>query len=256
MAQDFGNPQTQAAYQAYLRQQGQQELADLAQQTNSSVNGAIDSSSPQVDTAGMDSANAQTELQKSLATLQTVMGQQNSQQGQGDATMGDSGSAYDPSLLGQSIGGKMLSQAGPITETPGEYQPGVEVFSHGMTNGLGVGVPTGTKAAVPQGQWQVVQSFAGAHNGYIGDGENSGYGNSVLVRNAQTGEMLRYSHLSKVGVQPGQVLKGGQVLGATGATGNVTGPHLNLEYYTPQGTIGNVLKSPYAQSLGLNRGKK
>lgn len=38
-----------------------------------------------------------------------------------------------------------------------------------------------------------------------------------------------YCHLSKVKVKPGQKVKKGQILGWSGATGHVTGPHLHLE---------------------------
>ena len=36
-------------------------------------------------------------------------------------------------------------------------------------------------------------------------------------------------HLSKVKVKVGQKVKKGQILGWSGATGHVTGPHLHLE---------------------------
>ena len=36
-----------------------------------------------------------------------------------------------------------------------------------------------------------------------------------------------FCHLSRVDVQPGDMLQTGQRLGAVGATGRVTGPHLH-----------------------------
>lgn len=67
------------------------------------------------------------------------------------------------------------------------------------------------------------------------DGRGTGYGNSVLLK-LPTGEMLRLSHLANLGnYQLGQVIYPGTYVGTTGATGNVTGPHLDVEYYNTQG---------------------
>lgn len=147
--------------------------------------------------------------------------------------------------------GSILSQPGQITQGFGNVNPAVERFSGGVNYGTDIGVPEGTTVTLPQGKWQIVDAFNGAKgSGYIGNGENKGYGNSVLARNQQTGEQLRFSHLSQVGVKPGQTIDGGTVIGKTGATGNVTGPHLDLEYYNQSGKLADVMQSLYRQFLG------
>jgi len=56
----------------------------------------------------------------------------------------------------------------------------------------------------------------------------SGYGFRVVIDHGNDYVTL-YAHLSDIYVQPGQVVGKGQVIGASGANGNVTGPHLHFE---------------------------
>lgn len=143
----------------------------------------------------------------------------------------------------------ILPTAEPITQHFGNYNPSVEVFSKGKALGTNIAADVGTPVAVPPGNWTVEKAFTGAKSGYIGDNENSGYGNSVKLKNTDTGESLHFTHLSDVGVLPGQIVPGSTIIGKTGATGNVTGPHLNLEYYDPQGQLGDVLTSSYGKYI-------
>lgn len=53
------------------------------------------------------------------------------------------------------------------------------------------------------------------------------YGNHVKIANGDI--MTLYAHCSKIYVNQGDTIKQGQKIGETGATGNVTGPHLHFE---------------------------
>ncbi|MFI2431402.1 M23 family metallopeptidase [Streptomyces sp. NPDC018693] len=55
-----------------------------------------------------------------------------------------------------------------------------------------------------------------------------GFGNQVLVRHAD-GYFTQYAHLSRIDVRKDQRVRAGQRIGLSGATGNVTGPHLHFE---------------------------
>lgn len=56
----------------------------------------------------------------------------------------------------------------------------------------------------------------------------SGYGKMVLVGHGG-GVQTLYAHLSRIAVEPDAVVEPGDVLGAMGTTGNVTGSHLHFE---------------------------
>jgi len=55
-----------------------------------------------------------------------------------------------------------------------------------------------------------------------------GYGNAVIVRHFNGLETL-YAHLSRIDVEPNQLVLAGEVLGAGGSTGRSSGPHLHFE---------------------------
>ncbi len=83
--------------------------------------------------------------------------------------------------------------------------------------GIDYSAPTGTPVrAVGEGS----VSFSGWQNGY---------GNVVILRHAGDRE-TRYAHLSRLDVRRGQRVEQGQRIGAVGATGWATGPHLHFEF--------------------------
>ena len=83
--------------------------------------------------------------------------------------------------------------------------------------GIDYGAPTGTPVRTV-GDGTV--AFAGVQNGF---------GNVVIVQHDSRAETV-YAHLSSINVHQGQQLVQGQNIGAVGATGWATGPHLHFEF--------------------------
>ena len=71
-----------------------------------------------------------------------------------------------------------------------------------------------------------------AFNGVVrysgGGAATGGYGNLIVIRHTN-GLETYYGHLSQRDVEPGDVVKAGEVIGLGGSTGHSTGPHLHFE---------------------------
>ncbi|MCW2870153.1 transglycosylase family protein [Actinacidiphila oryziradicis] len=99
------------------------------------------------------------------------------------------------------------------------YHTAGAMWSSGYHTGQDFIVATGTR----------VQSIAAGT--VVTAGWGGAYGNQVVIRHAD-GRYSQYAHLSVLSVSAGQSVSEGQRIGLSGATGNVTGPHLHFEIRT------------------------
>jgi secretion/DNA translocation related TadE-like protein len=104
-------------------------------------------------------------------------------------------------------------------------------WDSGRHTGLDFAAPVGT-AVVASAPGRVARA-----------GPAGRYGNLVVVDHG--GAESYYAHLASIAVRPGDIVAAGQRLGAVGATGNATGPHLHFEV-----RIGGVPHDP-ARVLSL-----
>jgi murein DD-endopeptidase MepM/ murein hydrolase activator NlpD len=94
----------------------------------------------------------------------------------------------------------------------------------GSSGGLWAGDHTGLDFAAPEGT--AIHAIA---DGVVTEvGYDGSYGNKTVLR-LEDGTELWFCHQSAQSVSVGDRVSAGQVIGAIGSTGNVTGPHLHLE---------------------------
>ncbi|MFJ3876589.1 peptidoglycan DD-metalloendopeptidase family protein [Streptomyces sp. NPDC090077] len=85
----------------------------------------------------------------------------------------------------------------------------------------------------------------------VSAGWGGAYGNEVVIKHAD-GKYSQYGHLSSLSVSAGQSVTGGQTIGLSGATGNVTGPHLHFEIRTGPSYGSDIDPLGYLRSKGVS----
>ncbi|MBV1949823.1 M23 family metallopeptidase [Streptomyces sp. BV129] len=99
------------------------------------------------------------------------------------------------------------------------YQSSSSLWSSGSHTGIDFHAASGTTVHAAGAGTVVSTGWGGA------------YGNEIVIKMAD-GMYTQYGHLSSIGVSVGQRVVPGQQIGLSGATGNVTGPHLHFEART------------------------
>ncbi|MGW7407441.1 M23 family metallopeptidase [Streptomyces sp. NPDC054833] len=119
------------------------------------------------------------------------------------------------------------------------YKTGGSLWSSGSHTGIDFHASSGTTVhAVGSGT-------------VVSTGWGGSYGNQIVIRMAD-GMYTQYGHLSSIGVSVGQKVLPGQQIGLSGATGNVTGPHLHFEARTTPEYGSDVDPVAYLRKHGVN----
>jgi murein DD-endopeptidase MepM/ murein hydrolase activator NlpD len=133
-------------------------------------------------------------------------------------------------------GGYTQPVAGATVGTP--YRMSGSMWSSGYHTGVDFVVPTGTSLKAVAAGTVVSAGWGGA------------YGNQVVIKLAD-GYYAQYAHLSSLSVSTGQTVSAGQQVGLSGATGNVTGPHLHFEIRTTPDYGSDIDPVAYLRSHGV-----
>ncbi|MGW2212451.1 M23 family metallopeptidase [Streptomyces sp. NPDC001781] len=119
------------------------------------------------------------------------------------------------------------------------YQSSSSLWSSGSHTGIDFHAASGTTVHAAGAGTVVSTGWGGA------------YGNEIVIRMAD-GMYTQYGHLSSIGVTVGQRVIPGQQIALSGATGNVTGPHLHFEARTGPDYGSDIDPVAYLRKHGVN----
>jgi murein DD-endopeptidase MepM/ murein hydrolase activator NlpD len=136
---------------------------------------------------------------------------------------------------------RLLSYVAPISGSyiSTGYQAGSSLWSSGSHTGIDFHAASGTPVHAVGSGTVVEAGWGGA------------YGNQIVIR-MNDGTYTQYGHLSSINVSVGQTVTPGQQIGLSGATGNVTGPHLHFEARTSPEYGSDIDPVAYLRSHGVN----
>ncbi|MFC7815956.1 MULTISPECIES: M23 family metallopeptidase [unclassified Streptomyces] len=177
---------------------------------------------------------AQTEQKPSAEKTESAEAEKSSDAGKASSDSGSSGTSTQSA--GTTSGFTSPVPSGTIG-TP--YHQSGSMWSSGYHTGTDFVVPTGTSLKAVGAGTVVSAGWGGA------------YGNQVVIQLAD-GHYAQYAHLSSLSVSAGQSVTAGQQIGLSGATGNVTGPHLHFEIRTTPDYGSDVDPIAYLRSHGVS----
>ncbi|MGI5515350.1 M23 family metallopeptidase [Streptomyces sp. CA-106131] len=119
------------------------------------------------------------------------------------------------------------------------YKTGGSLWSSGTHTGIDFRAGTGTPVHAVGSGTVVETGWGGA------------YGNQIVIK-MNDGTYTQYGHLSSIGVSVGETVTPGRQIGLSGATGNVTGPHLHFEARTSPEYGSDIDPVAYLRSHGVN----
>ncbi|MFI1761105.1 peptidoglycan DD-metalloendopeptidase family protein [Streptomyces sp. NPDC020800] len=177
------------------------------------------------------------------ASQSSDAGAQATQSSDAGAQAPGSGAAAQTSPAGQASAAATTPDTGytlPVTgATVGTgYHVAGSMWSSGYHTGVDFVVPTGTSVKAVAAGTVVSAGWGGA------------YGNQVVIK-LNDGYYAQYAHLSQLSVSAGQTVTEGQQVGLSGATGNVTGPHLHFEIRTTPDYGSDVDPVGYLRAHGV-----
>lgn len=113
---------------------------------------------------------------------------------------------------------------------PGSYTRSAVFGEYGVWSRYHTGVDLTAPLGTP---------IVAAGPGVVVASDGGGWAGTHVVIMHADGSRTLYAHMTAKVVQPGTVVKAGQLIGYVGMTGRAFGYHLHFEYYPPTATVGD-----------------